>query len=85
MADRDRQAAVGVLVDEQLTGLHVGERAGVARPVGATVTELEFDRTPELQPQAGDVVVVDVERDVAVRVDMQRVGHQAAVLDPRSW
>ena len=76
---RERERPVGVLVHEQLARRHVRERVGVGgEPPPVAYLDLHVSSQP--QAAALEVLVIHVERDVAVAVAQQRMGHERPVL-----
>src|SRR5206468_6944580 len=65
VADRDGQLAIGVLVDEQLTELDIGERPYEHRLVRGSGIDLDRNRMAQLQAGAAELLMADVELDVA--------------------
>ncbi len=75
--DRQGQRAVGVLVEDQLAGPHIGEGLCVGGQV-ALARGLDLDAPAQPDAGARGHVVVGVEPDVAEAVDHQGVRHQAS-------
>jgi hypothetical protein len=73
-----RQHSKPVFVEQQPTGVHIGERAGERRSVGAPGG---FDPrvVPQLQPEFGDLLGLAVEDQVAKGVGVQDVQLEPAV------
>ena len=83
MADRDRQATRGILVEQQLAATDIGERPHVLSRKRALEVRGRPARCGRASARIGEVLVAGVELQVAEAVHVPDMGDQRAVLRSR--